>query len=154
MRQLQYLSSRRSAGAGACLLAKQVLEDRAGRAVGHKVAFLSAEEAAWRSSIQLSAGRAVERRFFAVFLVEVASGRRRLSGCNDWSGDSGQGVDRRPCGFVNSDLLVGFLKIFLKDPDLVLYCVDQPLHLGVCLLLEDFLDPSRGCDDFFHGPVS
>ena len=42
---------------------------------------------------------------------------------------------------MGSDLLVGFLKIFLKDPDLVLHCADQALHLGVGLLLEDFLDP-------------
>ena len=50
---------------------------------------------------------------------------------------------------MGSDLLIGFLKIFLNNPDLVLHCADQALHLGVGLLLEDFLDPSGGCDDFY-----
>ena len=45
VRQLQYLSSRQSAGAGARLLAEKALEDRTGRAVGHKVTFLSTERA-------------------------------------------------------------------------------------------------------------
>ena len=159
VRQLPDLSSRWSAGAGACLLAKKALEDWAGQAAGDEVAFLSTEEAALWSSIHLLAGRAVERSIFAVFLVEVASGsgsgsgRRRLSRCNGWSGDSGQGVDRRCCGFMGSDLLISFFKILLKGLDLVLHCADQVLHLGVGLLLEDFLDPSGGCDDFFHGSM-
>ena len=40
--QLQYLSSRRGAGAGACLLAEEALKDWAGRTVGHEVAFFAA----------------------------------------------------------------------------------------------------------------
>ena len=158
VRQLQYLPSRRSAGAGACLLAKEALEDQAGRAVRHKVAFFSTEEAARRSSIHLTAGRVVERWFFAVVLVEVASGsrsgRRWSSGCSSQSRDSSQGVDKRIRGFVSSNLLVGLFKVFLEDPDLVLHGVDQALHFGVCLLLEDFFDPSGGWDDFFHCSVS
>ena len=151
-RQLQYLSLRWSAGAGACLLAKEALEDQAGRAVGHKVAFFSAEEAAQRSSIHLTAGRAVEWRFLAVVLVEVASwsGRRWLSGCRGWSGDSGHGGYRRSRCFVSRDLLVGLFKVFLEDPDLILHSVDQALHLGVRLFLKDFFDPSSGCDNAFH----
>ena len=90
LRQFQYLSSRRSVGTGARLLAEKALENWMGGAVGDEVSFLSAEEAAWWSSIHLSAGRAVERRIFIVLLVEVASGsgRRRLSGCNGRSGNS------------------------------------------------------------------
>ena len=81
-RQLQYLSSRRGAGAGECLLAEEVLKDWAGRTVGHKVAFFAAEEATWRATIHLTAGRAVEVRFLVVILVDVASGssRRCMSG--------------------------------------------------------------------------
>ena len=131
-----------SAGAGACLLAKQALENWKGWAVGDEVSF------------QHSAGTAVEWRIFTVLLVEVASGRRRLSGCDSRSGNSGQGVGRGCCGLMGSDLFVGPLEILFKDPDLVLHCANQALHLGVGLLLEDFLDPSGGCDDFLHGPMS
>ena len=155
-RQLQYLSSRRSAGAGACLLAKEALEDWASRVVGHKVALFSAEEAARWSSIHLTVGRAVEWRFLAVVLVDVASGsgRRWLSGCSGWSGGSGHGGYRWGHGFVSSDLLVGFFKVFLEDPELILHSVDQALHLGIRLFLEDFFDPPSSCDDVFHCSVT
>ena len=36
-------------------------------------------------------------------------------------------------GFVSGDLLVGFLKVFLEDPDLILHCFEHALHLGVRL---------------------
>ena len=77
-----------------------------------------------------------------------------MSGCSGRSWDSGQGSDRRNRGFVSSDLLVGLFKVFLEDPDLVLHRVDQALHFGVHLLLEDFFDPPGGRDDFFHCSVS
>ena len=128
-----------------------------GRAVEDEVSFLSAEEAAWRSSNHLSAGRAIERRIFTVFLVEVASGRgsgrRRLRGCDGRSGNSCQGVGRGCCGFMGSDLFVGLLENLFEDPDLVLHCVNQALHSSVSLLLQDFLDPSGGGDDFLHDPM-
>ena len=54
---------------------------------------------------------------------------------------------------MGSDLFVGFVILF-KDPDLILHCANQALHLGVGLLLKDFLDPSGSCDDFLHGPMS
>ena len=75
--QLQYLSSRRGAGAGECLLAEEALQDWAGRTVGHKVAFFAPEEATWRAAIHLTTGRAIEARFFTVILVDVACGRVR-----------------------------------------------------------------------------
>ena len=111
--QLQYLSSRRGAGAGACLLVEEALKDWAGRTVGHEVAFFAAEEATWRAAIHLTTGRAIEGRFLAVILVDVASGggRKRLSGCSGccgWGGNSGYGGHRRGRGPVSSDLLVGF----------------------------------------------
>ena len=121
------------------LLTEKELENWTGRAVGDEVSFLSAEEAAWWSSIHLSAGRAVERRIFIVLLVEVASGRRsgrrRLSGCDGRSGNSCQGVGRGCCGFMGGDLFVGLFEILFEDPDLVLHCVDQALHFSVSLLL-------------------
>ena len=81
------------------------------------MSFLSAEEAAWWSSIHLSAGR-------AVLLVEVAnrSRMRQLSGCEGRSGNRGQGVGRSCCGLMDSELLIGLLEILFKDPDLFLYC--------------------------------
>ena len=80
--QLQYLSSRRAAGAGACLLAEEALQDGAGRTVGHEVPFFAAEEATWRAAIHLTTGRAIKGWLFTVILVDVAGGcgRRRLSG--------------------------------------------------------------------------
>ena len=54
---------------------------------------------------------------------------------------------------MGSDLFVGLLDILFKDPDLVLHCVNQALHLSVNLILQDFLDPSGDCDDFLHGPM-
>ena len=79
--QLQYLSSRQGADAGVCLLAEEALKDCAGRTVGHEVAFFAAMEATWRAATHLTTGRAIEGRFFAVILVDVAIGgaRRRLS---------------------------------------------------------------------------
>ena len=128
----------------------------AGRAVGHKVAFSSTEKAAQWSSIHLTAGKVVEWWFLVVVLVEVASGsgRRRLSGCSGWSGNSGHGGYRRSRGFVSSNFLVGLFKVVLEDPDLILHSVDQALHLGVRLFLEDFFDPPSGCDDVFHRSVT
>ena len=121
------------------LLMEKALKNWTGRVVGDEVSFLSAEEAAWRSSIHLSAGRAVEQRIFIVLLVEVASGRRsgrrRLSGCNGRSGNSCQGIGRGCCGFMGGDLFVGLLEILFEDLDLVLHCVDQALHFSVSLLL-------------------
>ena len=55
---------------------------------------------------------------------------------------------------MGSDLFVGLLEILFKDLDLVLHCANQAVHLGVGLLLQDFLDPSGGCYDFLHGPMS
>ena len=75
--QLQYLSSRRSAGAGTHLLVEEALKDWAYRTVGHEVAFFAAKEAAWRVTIHLTAGKAVEVWFLAVILVDVASGSSR-----------------------------------------------------------------------------
>ena len=68
---LQYLSSRRAAGAGACLLAEEALKDWAGRTVGHEVAFFALEEATWRAAIHLTTGRGIEGRFFTVILIDV-----------------------------------------------------------------------------------
>ena len=101
-------------------------------------------------------GGGVEWWFLAVVLVEVTSGsgRRRLSGCSSWSGDSGQGGDRWIRSFVSSDLLVALFKVFLEHSDLILHHIDQALHLGVRLFLEDFFDPPSGCDDFFHCSVT
>ena len=120
------MSLRWAGGAGTCLLAEKALEDRPGRAVGHKVAFISAEEATWRATIHLMAGRAVEWRLLAVILGDMAggNGRRLLSGCRGccgWSGDSGR---RWGHGFVGGDLFIGFFEVFLEDPDLVLHGVD------------------------------
>ena len=112
--QLQYLSLRRGAGAGTCLLAEEALNDWVGRTVGHEVAFFATEEVTWRAAIHLTTGRTIEGRFFAVILVDVAGGggRRPLSGCSgccDWGGNSGHGGHRWGRGPVSSDLLVGFL---------------------------------------------
>ena len=68
------MSSRRGAGAGVCWLAEEALKDWAGRTVGHEVAFFAAEEATWRAVIHLTMGRAIEGRFFAVIMVDVAGG--------------------------------------------------------------------------------
>ena len=76
-RQFQYFSSRWGAGSGVCLLAEEVLKDWAGRAVGHEVAFFTAEEATWGATIHLTAGRPVEIWFLTVILVDVASGSGR-----------------------------------------------------------------------------
>ena len=122
--QLQYLSSRRGAGAGACLLAEEALKDWAGRTVGHEVAFFAAEEATWKATIHLTAGRAVEIGFLAVILVDVASGsgRRCLSSSGGLSGggsccgrcrNSGHGGRGWGIGFVSSDLFVGFPEVLL-----------------------------------------
>ena len=46
------------AGAGACLLVEEALENWTGRAVGDEVSFLSAKESAWWSSIHLPGGEA------------------------------------------------------------------------------------------------
>ena len=105
-------------------------------------------EAAWWSSIHLLAGRAVEWMIFTVLLVEVASGRRRLSGCDDRSRNSGQGVGRRCCGRMGSDLFVGFLEIIFKDLDLILHCANQALHLGVGLLLGALFQILEDCPGF------
>ena len=88
------------------------MEDQSGRATGHKVAFFSAEEAAWRSTIHLMAGRAVEWRLLTVILVDVASGSGRqwlssCSGCCGWNGDSGHSGHRWGRGFVSGDLFIG-----------------------------------------------
>ena len=77
-----------------------------------------------------------------------------LSGCCGWSGSSGHGGHRRGRGFVGGDLLVGFLQILLEDPDLILHRADQALHFGVSLFFEDLLDPTSGCDDVFHCPMT
>ena len=46
---------------------------------------------------------------------------------------------------MRRDLIVGFLKVLLKEPDLILHCGDQPFHFGICLFLEDFFyPPCRG----------
>ena len=152
--QLQYLSSRRGAGAGACLLAKEALKDWAGRTVGHEVAFFAAEEATWRAAIHLTTGR-----LFTVILVDVAGGRgrRRLSGCSGccgWGGNSGHGSHRWGRGPVNSDLLVGLLEILLQELDLLLHGTDQALHLSVRLLVKYLFYPTSGCYDVFHCVVS
>ena len=75
--QLQYMSLRRGAGAGECLLAEETSKDWAGRTVEHEVAFFATEEATWRVAIHLTTGRAIEARFFTVILVDVACGRVR-----------------------------------------------------------------------------
>ena len=49
--QLQNMTSSRCAGAGTCLLAEEALEDRACRTIGHKMSFLTTEEAAWWAAI-------------------------------------------------------------------------------------------------------
>ena len=54
---------------------------------------------------------------------------------------------------MGSDLFVGLFEILFEDLDLVLHCVDQALHFSVSLLLQDFLDPSGGGDNFLHGPM-
>ena len=144
---------------GARLLAKKALEDRLGRTIGHEVAFFSAEEVAWRSTIHLTAGRVVEWRLFAVILVDVAgrSGRWQLSGCSGccgWRRDSGHGGHRRGRGFVGSDLLVGFFQVLLEEPDLTLHGADQALHFGIWLFLKDLLYPTSGRDDVLRCPMS
>ena len=111
--QLQYLSSRRGEGAGAFLLAEEALKDWAGRTVRDEVAFFSAEETTWGSTIHLSAGRVIEWGLLAVILIDMASGggRRRLSscrGCCGWGGNSSHGGHRQGRGPVSSNLLVGF----------------------------------------------
>ena len=153
------MSSWRAAGTGVRLLAKKALEDRSGRTVRHEVAFFPAEEAAWGSTIHLTAGRAIEWRLLTVILVDVASGggRRRLSGCSDccsWSRNSGHGGHRRSRGSVSSDLLVGFLQILFEKLDLILHGADQALHFGVGLFLKDLIDLTSGCDDVLHRPMS
>ena len=46
---------------------------------------------------------------------------------------------------MSKDLVVGLLKVLLKEPNLILHRGDQTFHLGSCLLLQDFLySPSRG----------
>ena len=127
--QLQYLSSRRSAGAGTRLLTEEALKDWACRTVGHEVAFFTAEEAACRATIHLTAGRAVEVWFLAVIPVDVASGSgRRCLGGGGGSrcrcGDSGHRGCGWGSGFVDGDLLVRLLDVLFQDPDLVLHGVD------------------------------
>ena len=90
------MSSRRSAGAGTCLLAEEALKDGTGRAVGHKLAFFTAEEAAWWAMIWLTAGRTGIIHLVIVIVVDVAcgSGRRLLGGSSSWrsrGGESGHG---------------------------------------------------------------
>ena len=123
--QLQYLSSRRGTGSGACLLAEEALKDWADRTVGHEVAFFTAEEPMWRAAIHLTMGRVIEGRLFTVILVDVAGGRgrRRLSGCSGccgWDRNSDHGDHRWVRGPVRSDLLVGFLEILLQEPGFAL----------------------------------
>ena len=113
-------------GAGACLLVEEALKDWAGRTVGHEVAFFTAEETAWGATIHLTARRAVERRFLAVILVNVASGsgRQWLSGCSSCcgrSGDSSHSGRRWGRGFLGGDLLICFFEVLFQDPDLVLH---------------------------------
>ena len=132
---------------------------QSGRTVGHEVAFFSAEEAAQRSTIHLTAGRAVEWSLFAVILIDVASGGNRwqlsgCSGCCGWSGDSGHGGHRWGRGFVGSELLIGFFQILFEKPDLILHGADQALHFGVGLFLKDLLHPTSSCDDVLHRPMS
>ena len=157
--QLQYLSSRRSTGAGTRLLAEGALKDWACRTVGHEVAFFTAEEAEWGATIQLMAGRAVEVWFLALILVDVASrsGRRCLGGgggCCGRCGDSGHCCRSWGSSFVGGILLVRLLEVLFQDPDLVLHGVDLAFHLGVCLLLQDLFDSPSGCDDVLHCPVA
>ena len=134
--QLQYLSSRWGAGTGACLLAEEALKDWAGRTVGHEVAFFAAEEATWRAMIHLTAERAVEVGLLAVILVDVASesSRRCLSGggcCCGRCGNSDHGGRCWSIGFVSGNLFIGFPKILLQDPYLVLHRVDEAFHFGI-----------------------
>ena len=105
------------------------MKDWACRTVEHEVAFFTAEEAAWRATIQLTAGRAIEVGFLAVILVDVVSGsgRRCLGGgggCCGRCGDSGHGDRGWGSGFVGGDLLVRLLEVLFQDPDLVLHGVD------------------------------
>ena len=72
--QLQYLSSTRGAGADACLLVEEALQDGAGRTVGHKVPFFAAEETTWRAAIHLTTGRAIKGWLCIVILVDVVGG--------------------------------------------------------------------------------
>ena len=150
------MSSRQGAGAGTHLLAEEVLKDRACRAVGHKVAFFTAEEAAWWATIWLMEGRTGIIHLFAVIVIDVAcgSGRRWLGGSGGRGGQSGDGRCGWGSGFVGSDLLICLLQILFQDLDLVLHGVDQSFHFGVCLLLQDFSNSSRGCDDFLHRPMA
>ena len=79
------MSSRRSAGTGACLLAEEPLEGGAGRTVGHKMAFFTTEEAARWAAVWLTAGRVVEVHLFSIVMVDVAhrNGRWGLGGSSD-----------------------------------------------------------------------
>ena len=43
------------------------------------------------------------------------------------------------------DMVVGLLKVLLKEPNLILHRGDQTFHLGIRLFLQDLLySPSRG----------
>ena len=137
------MSSRQSTDAGTRVLAEEALKDGACRAVGHKVAFFNAEEAAWWATIWLTVGRTGIIHLVAVIVVDVAcgSGRRRLcgsSGRHSMGWKSGHGRCGWGSGFVGSDLLICLPQILFQDPDLVLHGVDQSFHFGVCLLLRDF----------------
>ena len=130
--QLNYVSSRRSAGAGTRLLAEQALKNGACRAVGHKVAFFTAEEAAWRVTVHSTAGRAVEVHLFAIIVVDVACESSRWGLCGSssrrgWGGDSGHGHcgwGSRGSSFVGSDVFIRLLEVLLQGPDLVLHGVN------------------------------
>ena len=124
--QLPNMSSRWVMGAGTHLLSEEALEDGACRAIGRKMSFFTAEEAAWWAAIYLPAGKAGKVYFIPIVMVEVTHrcgrwglgwGSSRSSRCTGGSNSRSGWRD----GFMGSDLFMYVFQILFHDPNLLLH---------------------------------